>query len=198
MARPSFQPNVPIGPFHPSRTCQRVTRRAPDDGRYPSWARAIPGIWQTDRRPDALGEETEAPETDPGPLAGTVVLDLTRLLPGGYCTLLLSDLGADVVKVEEPGRGDYIRWMPPLVEGESAAHRALNRGKRSITLNLKDHDGVRLLHRLAERADVLVESFRPGVMERLGVGFDPLRAAHAGIVYCAITGYGQAGPYRDR
>jgi len=133
-----------------------------------------------------------------GPLAGTVVLDLTRLLPGGYCTLLLSDLGADVVKVEEPGRGDYIRWMPPLVEGESAAHRALNRGKRSITLNLKDHDGVRLLHRLAERADVLVESFRPGVMERLGVGFDSLRAANAGLVYCAITGYGQDGPYRDR
>jgi len=126
------------------------------------------------------------------------VLDLTRLLPGGYCTLLLADLGADVVKVEEPGRGDYIRWTPPLVEGQSAAHWALNRGKRSLTLNLKDPEGVGLLHRLAERADVLVESFRPGVMDRLGAGFESLREASPGLVYCAITGYGQDGPYRDR
>src|SRR5437867_3263413 len=95
------------------------------------------------------------PETAPGvpsngggaPLRGITVLDLTRLLPGGYCTLLLADLGAEVVKVEEPGRGDYIRWTPPLVEGQSAAHRALNRGKRSITLNLKAPQGVALLHR---------------------------------------------------
>ncbi|MDP9341165.1 MAG: CoA transferase [Actinomycetota bacterium] len=133
-----------------------------------------------------------------GPLAATSVLDLTRLLPGGYCTLLLADLGADVVKVEEPGRGDYIRWTLPLVDGQSAAHRALNRGKRSVILNLKDPDGVRILHRLAERADVLVESFRPGVMDRLGAGFESLRAANPGLVYCAITGYGQDGPYRDR
>src|SRR5947208_12415021 len=132
------------------------------------------------------------------PLAGTRILDLTRLLPGGYCTLLLADLGADVVKVEEPGRGDYIRWTPPLVEGQSAGHRALNRGKRSITLNLKSADGVALLHRLAERADVLVESFRPGVMDRLGAGFSSLREANPRLVYCAITGYGQEGPYRDR
>ena len=100
-----------------------------------------------------------------GPLAGTVVLDLTRLLPGGYCTLLLSDLGADVVKVEEPGRGDYIRWMPPLVEGESAAHRALNRGKRSITLNreVEVRDGGTAPFRgkasaLAEDGALLVET----------------------------------------
>ena len=133
-----------------------------------------------------------------GPLSQVRVLDLTRLLPGGYCTLLLADLGADVVKVEEPGRGDYIRWTPPLVDGESAAHRALNRGKRSITLNLKDPAGVDLLLRLVERADVLVESFRPGVMERLGVGWDALRSANPRLVYCAITGFGQDGPYRDR
>jgi crotonobetainyl-CoA:carnitine CoA-transferase CaiB-like acyl-CoA transferase len=133
-----------------------------------------------------------------GPLAGTRVLDLTRLLPGGYGTLLLADLGADVVKVEEPGRGDYIRWTPPLVEGQSAAHRALNRGKRSVTLNLKDPQGVRLLHLLVERAHVLMESFRPGVMDRLGAGFSSLREANPGLVYCAITGYGQDGPYRDR
>jgi crotonobetainyl-CoA:carnitine CoA-transferase CaiB-like acyl-CoA transferase len=132
------------------------------------------------------------------PLAGIIVLDLTRLLPGGYCTLLLADLGADVVKVEEPGRGDYIRWTPPLVEGESAAHRALNRGKRSVALNLKDPAGAEVLRRLSERSDVLVESFRPGVLARLGVGHDALRAANPRLVSCAITGYGQDGPYRDR
>ena len=131
-------------------------------------------------------------------MAGTVVLDLTRLLPGGYCTLLLADLGADVVKVEEPGRGDYVRWTPPLVDGESAAHHALNRGKRSVTLNLKEPRGADLLRRLARGADVLVESFRPGVMDRLGVGFDALRGESRGLVYCSITGYGQDGPYRDR
>jgi crotonobetainyl-CoA:carnitine CoA-transferase CaiB-like acyl-CoA transferase len=126
-----------------------------------------------------------------------VVLDLTRLLPGGYCTLLLADLGADVIKVEEPGRGDYIRWTPPLVNGQSAAHRALNRRKRSISLNLKPAEGKGLLKELAREADVLVESFRPGVMERLGVGFQALSAVNPRLVYCAITGYGQDGPYRD-
>ncbi|MBI4261878.1 MAG: CoA transferase, partial [Actinobacteria bacterium] len=133
-----------------------------------------------------------------GPLAGVRVLDLTRLLPGGYCTLLLADLGADVVKVEEPGRGDYIRWFPPLVDGESALHRALNRGKRSITLDLKSPRGPEVLGRLAAAADVLVESFRPWVLERLGTGHDALREAHPRLVTCAITGYGQDGPYRDR
>ncbi|HEX9312271.1 MAG TPA: CaiB/BaiF CoA-transferase family protein [Actinomycetota bacterium] len=136
--------------------------------------------------------------TGPGPLDGVLVLDLTRLLPGGYCTLLLADLGADVVKVEEPGRGDYIRWSPPLVDGVSAAHRALNRGKRSITLNLKTTEGAELLARLARRADVLLESFRPGVMDRLGVGPERLGESNPSLVYCAITGYGQDGPYRDR
>ena len=131
------------------------------------------------------------------PLAGLAVLDLTRLLPGGYCTLLLADLGAEVLKVEEPGRGDYIRWTPPVVEGESAAHRALNRGKRSITLNLKTSMGIDLLRRLVRRSDVLVESFRPGVMDRLGMGFESLSADNPALIYCAITGYGQDGPYRD-
>ena len=111
--------------------------------------------------------------------------------------MLLADLGADVIKVEEPGRGDYIRWTPPLVDGESAAHRALNRGKRSVTLNLKHPEGVSLLQRLAGTADVLVESFRPGVMARLGVGYEVLSAMNPRLVYCAITGYGQDGPYRD-
>jgi crotonobetainyl-CoA:carnitine CoA-transferase CaiB-like acyl-CoA transferase len=141
---------------------------------------------------NAGGEEPE------GPLSGVTVLDLTRLLPGGYCTLLLADLGADVVKVEEPGRGDYIRWTPPMVGNESAAHRALNRGKRSITLDLKDERGLELLRRLVSRSDVLVESFRPRVMDRLGLGPDAARDLNPGLVYASITGYGQDGPYRDR
>jgi crotonobetainyl-CoA:carnitine CoA-transferase CaiB-like acyl-CoA transferase len=103
-----------------------------------------------------------------------------------------------VIKVEEPVRGDYIRWSPPMVGGESAAHRALNRGKRSITLNLKAPEGADLLNRLARGADVLVESFRPGVLDRLGVGFEVLADENPRLVYCAITGYGQDGPYRDR
>jgi crotonobetainyl-CoA:carnitine CoA-transferase CaiB-like acyl-CoA transferase len=133
-----------------------------------------------------------------GPLQDVRILDLTRLLPGNYCTLLLADLGADVVKVEEPGRGDYIRWMLPMVDGQGAAHQALNRGKRSITLNLKATEGADLLKRLVREADALVEGFRPGVLDRLGVGYDSLSAENPRLVYAAITGYGQDGPYRDR
>src|SRR6266571_4196384 len=133
---------------------------APAAGACPRWVHA----WASARM-SAMSE----PPTRTGPLAGVRILDLTRLLPGGYCTLLLADLGANVIKVEEPGRGDYIRWTPPLVDGESAAHRALNRGKRSITLNLKNPSGSDVLRRLAGRVDVLVESFRPGVLDRLGV-----------------------------
>jgi crotonobetainyl-CoA:carnitine CoA-transferase CaiB-like acyl-CoA transferase len=133
-----------------------------------------------------------------GPLEGVRILDLTRLLPGNYCTLLLADLGADVVKVEEPERGDYIRWTPPLIDGEGAAHRALNRGKRSVTVNLKSAEGAGVLRRMAKQADALVESFRPGVLDRLGVGYRALSEENPRLVYCALTGYGQDGPYRDR
>ena len=129
-----------------------------------------------------------------GPLQGVKVLDLTRLLPGGYATLLMADLGADVVKVEEPGKGDYIRWSPPMVGEHSAAHIALNRNKRSVTINLKTDGGRGLLMDLVEHFDVLIESFRPGVMERLGLGYEALRARNPGLVYCAISGYGQDGP----
>ncbi|HEX2296140.1 MAG TPA: CaiB/BaiF CoA-transferase family protein [Actinomycetota bacterium] len=129
-----------------------------------------------------------------GPLEGLRVLDLTRLLPGGYATCLLADLGADVVKVEEPGRGDYIRVMPPMVGDVSANHIALNRNKRSITLNLKMPEGRAVFEELVPSFDVVVESFRPGVMERLGVGWASLSKLHPGLVYCAITGYGQDGP----
>ena len=132
-----------------------------------------------------------------GPLDGVRVLDLTRLLPGGYATLMLADLGADVVKVEEPGKGDYIRWTPPLLGDMSAAHVALNRNKRSITLNLKHQEGRDLLLRLVRRFDVLIESYRPGVLDRLGLGRDVLRTENPRLVVCAITGYGQDGPRAD-
>jgi alpha-methylacyl-CoA racemase len=137
------------------------------------------------------------------PLSGLRVLDLTRLLPGGFCTLLLADFGAEVLKVEDTGMGDYVRWAPPYYEGaddsaKSALYLSLNRGKRSIRLNLKDERGREALLRLAREYDVLVESFRPGVLDRLGVGYERLAQENPGLVYCAITGYGQDGPYRDR
>ena len=137
------------------------------------------------------------------PLEGIRVLDLSRLLPGGFCSLMLADFGAEVVKVEDTGMGDYIRWSPPHYEGAeqsagSALFLGLNRGKTSIRLNLKTDEGREVLLRLVKDADVLLESFRPGVMDRLGVGFERLKEANPGLVYCAITGYGQDGPYRDR
>jgi crotonobetainyl-CoA:carnitine CoA-transferase CaiB-like acyl-CoA transferase len=106
----------------------------------------------------------------------------------------MADLGADVVKVEEPGKGDYIRWTPPMVGDFSAAHVSLNRNKRSLTLNLKKPEGRDLLLKLVEGFDVVIESFRPGVMDRLGVGYDALKACNPELVYCAISGYGQDGP----
>jgi alpha-methylacyl-CoA racemase len=140
------------------------------------------------------------------PLEGVRVLDLTRLLPGGFCTQLLADLGADVLKVEDTAGGDYIRWMPPYYGGEaeqadgtaSAYFLALNRNKRSLKVNLKHEEGRDILLRLAEDHDVLVESFRPGVMDRLGVGYDALAARNPALVYCAISGYGQNSPLRER
>ncbi|HEY6105941.1 MAG TPA: CoA transferase, partial [Anaeromyxobacteraceae bacterium] len=132
------------------------------------------------------------------PLDGVRVLDLSRLLPGPYATLVLSDLGADVVKVEDPEGGDYVRWMPPLAGAQSGFFHALNRNKRSLRLDLRQPRGAAALRRLARRFDVVVESFRPGVMDRLGVGYQALRAEHAGVILCSISGYGQDGPYRDR
>ncbi|MGH2729439.1 MAG: CaiB/BaiF CoA transferase family protein [Actinomycetota bacterium] len=129
-----------------------------------------------------------------GPLTDVRVLDLTRLLPGGYATLLMADMGADVVKIEEPGKGDYIRWTPPIVGEFSSAHIALNRNKRSVSLNLKSERGRELFLNLAERFDVVIESFRPGVMDRLGVGWDVLKERNPRLIYAAITGYGQEGP----
>jgi crotonobetainyl-CoA:carnitine CoA-transferase CaiB-like acyl-CoA transferase len=136
------------------------------------------------------------------PLEGVRVLDLSRLLPGGFCSLLLADFGADVVKVEDTGMGDYIRWSPPNYEGvhesaRSALFLALNRNKRSIRLDLKQQAGREALLRLVRGHDVVLESFRPGVLERLGVGYERMREQNRGLVYCAISGYGQDGPKRD-
>jgi alpha-methylacyl-CoA racemase len=137
------------------------------------------------------------------PLAGLTVLDLSRLLPGGFCSLLLADFGADVIKVEDTGRGDYIRWSPPVYEGAQpsaggALFLALNRGKRSIRIDLKTEAGRDTLLALARDADVLLESFRPGVLDRLGLGYERLAQVNPRLVYGAITGYGQDGPYRER
>src|ERR1700758_3696780 len=136
------------------------------------------------------------------PLEGIRVLDLSRLLPGGFCSLLLADFGAEVLKVEDTGMGDYIRWSPPFYEGaqdsaRSALFLALNRNKRSVRLDLKNERGREALLRLVAQYDVVLESFRPGVLDRLGVGYQRMREVNPGIVYCAITGYGQQSSKRD-
>jgi alpha-methylacyl-CoA racemase len=135
-------------------------------------------------------------------LEGIRVLDLSRLLPGGFCSLLLADFGAEVLKVEDTGAGDYIRWAPPYYEGaedsaKSALFLSLNRNKRSIRIDLKNEAGREVLLRLVREYDVVLESFRPGVLDRLGVGYWRMREVNPGLVYCAITGYGQTGPKRD-
>ena len=133
-----------------------------------------------------------------GPLDGIRVLDLTRVLAGPYCTMFLGDLGAEVVKVEQPDVGDDTRgWGPPFTGGESAYFLCVNRNKKSITLDLKSKDGVALLGRLAERADVLIENFRPGAMERLGLGEKDLRATNPRLIYASLSGFGADGPMSD-
>jgi len=129
-------------------------------------------------------------------LGGTRVLDLTRYFPGPYCTMLLGDLGADIIKVEEPG-GDPTRGLPPLLDRDSSAHKALNRNKRSIVVDVRKEEGARIVKRLALKADVLVEAFRPGVLHRRGLGYEDLGLKNAGLVYCSLTGYGQDGPLRS-
>jgi alpha-methylacyl-CoA racemase len=136
------------------------------------------------------------------PLEGVRVLDLSRLLPGGFCSLLLADFGAEVLKVEDTGMGDYIRWSPPFYDGahesaRSALFLSLNRNKKSIRLDLKSVGGREALLRLVRDYDVVLESFRPGVLDRLGVGYERMREENPGIVFCSISGYGQDGPKRD-
>ncbi len=125
-------------------------------------------------------------------LSGIRILDLSRLLPGPFCTLYLAQLGAEVIKIEEPQGGDYARSLSPELFAQ------VNRGKKSVTLDLRKAGDVQLFHRMAEQCDVVLESFRPGVMDKLGCGYAALKALNPRLVYAALTGYGQTGPYRDR
>jgi crotonobetainyl-CoA:carnitine CoA-transferase CaiB-like acyl-CoA transferase len=136
---------------------------------------------------------------DTAPLDGVTVLDLTRVLSGPYCTMLLADMGARVIKIEQPGRGDDTRgWGPPFLGSESAYFLSINRNKESLTLDLKSEDGRAILERLLARADVLVENFRPGTMERLGFGYEAMAPRHPSLIYCSISGFGRTGPRRDQ
>jgi formyl-CoA transferase/CoA:oxalate CoA-transferase len=129
------------------------------------------------------------------PLTGITVIDLTRVLSGPYCTMLLADMGARVIKIEQPGKGDDTRaWGPPFVEGESAYFLSINRNKESVTLNFKHPEGRTVLDRLLEKADVLVENFRPGTLAKLGLDYKSLAVSHPRLVYCSISGFGHTGP----
>jgi alpha-methylacyl-CoA racemase len=134
----------------------------------------------------------------PYPLTGVRVLDLTRLVPGAFATLMLAELGAEVVKIEDPRGGDPMRHMPPLLDGRGVYDLLLNRGKKSVTLDLRAPGNAGVLDRLVAHADVVVESFRPATARRLGVDGERIRGRHPRVIHCAITGYGQTGPYADR
>ena len=131
-------------------------------------------------------------------LLGIRVLDMSRVLAGPFCGMLLADMGAEVIKLEVPGKGDDSREFPPFRKGESLYYINLNRGKKSITLNLKHPEGKRLFLELVKQCDVLVENFSPGTMERLGLGYGELQFVNPRLVYAAISGFGQTGPYRSR
>lgn len=133
----------------------------------------------------------------PSALDGITVLDLTRVLSGPYCTMMLADMGARVIKVEQPGKGDDTRgWGPPFQNGESAYFLSINRNKESVTLNLKHPEGRRVLDSLIEKSDVLVENFRPGTLDKMGLGYESLSKQRPDLVYCSISGFGQTGPRR--
>ena len=130
------------------------------------------------------------------PLEGIRVLDLSEILPGPYATLMLADFGAEVIKIERPG-GDYVRSIGPFINGISARHLLLNRNKKSIVLNMKSKEEREIFYKLAEKSDVVVEGFRPGVVDRLGIGYEAISKINPMIIYCSISSYGQSGPYRN-
>lgn len=133
------------------------------------------------------------------PLDGIRVLDLSRVLAGPYCTMMLGDLGAEVIKVEIPGRGDDTRhWGPPWVKGESAYYMSTNRNKKGITVNMKDERGKAIIRELAMQSDIVVENFKVGALDRMGLGYEELSALNPRLIWCSITGYGQDGPYANR
>ena len=131
-------------------------------------------------------------------LEGIKILDLSRLLPFNYCTLMLADLGAEVLKIEEPKIGDYMRWLPPKLKKENAIFLMANRNKKSMTLNLREEKAKEILRQLVKEYDVLFESFRPGVMKKLGVSYENLKEVNPRLIFCSSTGYGQDGPYSNR
>jgi formyl-CoA transferase/CoA:oxalate CoA-transferase len=133
-----------------------------------------------------------------GPLDGITILDLSRVLSGPYCTMLAADMGARVIKIEHPVRGDDTRaWGPPFLEGESAYYLSVNRNKESVAIDFKTAEGRAIVHALAAKADVLVENFRPGTLDPIGLGYDQVSAAHPSLIYVSISGFGQNGPRRD-
>ena len=145
-----------------------------------------------------MGSSPKSRTPSPGPLDGLTVLDLTRVLSGPYCTMLLADMGARVIKIEHPERGDDTRgWGPPFVSGESTYFLSVNRNKESVTLDFKTPEGREVLDALIEHADVLVENFRPGTLDRLGLGYTDVRARNPQLVYVSISGFGQTGPRRQ-
>lgn len=133
-----------------------------------------------------------------GPLASLKVLDFSTLLPGPFASLMLADMGAEVLRIESPTRMDLLRILPPLDQGTSASHAYLNRNKRSLALDLKQAEALEIVRALVKEYDIVLEQFRPGVMERLGLGYEALKAINPRLIYVSITGYGQTGPYKDR
>ncbi|EFH81491.1 CaiB/BaiF CoA transferase family protein [Ktedonobacter racemifer] len=134
-----------------------------------------------------------------GVLSGIRVVDFTRVVAGPYCTMLLGDLGAEIIKIEQPGKGDDTRsWGPPFVGGESAYFLSVNRNKKSVCLDLNNEDDLKVVHRLVAESDVMIENFRSGIMERFGLGYEDWRERHPRLIYCSISGYGRSGPYKDR
>ncbi len=133
------------------------------------------------------------------PLGDIVVLDLSRVLAGPYCTMMLGDLGADVIKVERPGAGDDTRhWGPPEAGGEAAYYLCINRNKRSVTINLKSPEGQDIIRKLAIQSDIVVENYKVGTLDKIGLGYENLKKDNPGLIYCSITGFGQNGPYKDK
>ena len=133
-----------------------------------------------------------------GPLAGMKVVELAHIMAGPVCGMMLADMGADVVKVEKPSGDDTRRFLPPDIEGESAAYMMMNRNKRGLVLDLKSEDGKAVLRRMLEKADVVIENYRMGTMEKLGLGYDELKKVNPGLIYCEISGFGRTGPYAQR
>lgn len=138
------------------------------------------------------------PVAEPGALKGITILDLTRVLAGPFCTMLLGDMGAEIIKIEEPGKGDDTRGYPPFVNGFSAYFGNMNRNKKSMTLDLKNEEARNIFFEMVKKADVVIENYKPGTMDKLGIGYNTLKQINPALVFASISGFGQFGPYRER